>query len=83
MRTTTSPTLEDEEEDVLKAFLGDHGVTFANAIDEEQKLADAYHLTKIPSCFFVDKNGAVVFAMQGDEFNPELAEKIVEALAKN
>ncbi len=76
-------TLEDEEEDVLKAFLVDHGVTFANAIDEEQKLADAYHLTKIPSCFFVDKKGAVVYAMQGDEFNPELAEKIVEALAKN
>jgi cytochrome c biogenesis protein CcmG/thiol:disulfide interchange protein DsbE len=48
-----------DNESPAMAYLQDYGVTYANGLDTQQKIAKAYRITGVPETFFIDANGTV------------------------
>jgi len=75
-------TLEEEDEDYLKEFLDGLGITYIIALDTGQKLADAFHLTKVPTCFVIDKQGIVQYTFKDEEYDTNAINGLVAELLK-
>lgn len=41
------------------AYLQQYGVTYANGLDTQQKIAKAFRITGVPETFFIDRDGIV------------------------
>ena len=58
----------DQREDpaIVRSYLKRFGVTFAVGIDDSQQLGTDLHLIGLPSSFFVDRDGVIRDAVDGE-----------------
>ena len=58
----------DQREDpaIVRSYVKRFGVTFAVGIDDSQQLGTDLHLTGLPSSFFVDRDGVIREAVDGE-----------------
>ena len=73
----------DQREDaaVVKAYVKRFGVTFPVGIDEGQLLGTQMHLIGLPSSFFIDRNGVIRDAVDGEMTYEVMSEKARSLLA--
>lgn len=73
----------DQREDpaVVESYVKRFGVTFAVGIDETQTLGTDLHLIGLPSSFFVDRNGIIRDAVDGEMTFDVMTEKTRSLLA--
>jgi thiol-disulfide isomerase/thioredoxin len=57
---------QGEDAATARAFARRFGVTFPVGVDAEQKLGTLLHLAGLPSSFFVDRNGRIREAVDGE-----------------
>lgn len=72
---------QGEDPEVVKAYVKQFGVGFPVAVDREQRLGTALHLIGMPSSFFVDRNGVVRDAIDGEMTYAMMSEKTQRLLA--
>ncbi|HLW79741.1 MAG TPA: TlpA disulfide reductase family protein, partial [Terriglobia bacterium] len=56
----------DQDEDQLKKFVADHGLTFPMARDPNQTLAGRYGTFKFPESYILDRDGRVAEKIVGE-----------------
>jgi thiol-disulfide isomerase/thioredoxin len=73
----------DQREDpaVVLAYARRFGVTFPIGIDDDQRLATNLHLVGLPSSFFVDGDGVIRDAVDGEMTYDEMTRKASSLLA--
>jgi thiol-disulfide isomerase/thioredoxin len=73
----------DQREDpaVVRAFVRRFGVTFAVGIDADQTLGTELHLIGMPSSVFVDRDGVIRDAVDGEMTYDEMTDKARSLLA--
>jgi cytochrome c biogenesis protein CcmG, thiol:disulfide interchange protein DsbE len=73
----------DQREDstVVRSYLRRFGVTFAVGVDNGQQLGTDLHLIGLPSSFFVDRNGVIRDAVDGEMTYDVMNEKARSLLA--
>lgn len=72
---------QGEDPNVVKAYVKQFGVGFPVAVDSEQRLGTALHLVGMPSSFFVDRQGVVREAVDGEMTYAMMSEKTQQLLA--
>ncbi|HXW76206.1 MAG TPA: TlpA disulfide reductase family protein [Candidatus Eremiobacteraceae bacterium] len=71
---------------IVRAYVRRFGVTFPVGIDDGQQLGTALHLIGLPSSFFVDRDGVIREAVDGEMTFDEMTaktEQLVAADARN
>jgi len=73
----------DQREDasVVRSYLQRFGVTFAVGVDDGQRVGTDLHLIGLPSSFFVDRNGIIRDAVDGEMTYDVMNEKARSLLA--
>jgi hypothetical protein len=73
----------DQREDpaVVRAYVKRFGVTFSVGIDDGQVLGTELHLIGLPSSFFVDRNGVIRDAVDGEMTYDVMMEKAMALVA--
>jgi peroxiredoxin len=73
-----------DDPEKIEAFAGQHGIHFAELVDESGSVTKMYRVRMIPSFFLIDADGFVVWSRVGldDEGFAELRGKIQEGLKK-
>ncbi len=73
----------DQREDpaVVQSYVKRFGVTFAVGIDDGQRLGTDLHLIGLPSSFFVDRDGIIRDAVDGEMTYKMMSEKARALLA--
>ncbi len=66
---------QGEDPGTAKAYADRFGITFAVGVDGGQRLGTALHLVGLPSSFFIDKNGVIREAVDGEMTYETMAEK--------
>jgi len=72
---------QGEDPEVVKAYVKQFGVGFPVAVDKDQRLGTALHLVGMPSSFFVDRQGVVRDAIDGEMSYAMMSEKAQRLLA--
>lgn len=75
-----------EDPEVVRAYVKRFGVTFRVGIDGEQQLGTQLHLIGLPSSFFIDRNGIIRDAVDGEmtyEVMSEKAKSLLASLPRN
>jgi len=67
----------DQREDpsLVQSYVKRFGVTFAVGVDNDQRLGTDLHLIGLPSSFFVDRNGIIRDAVDGEMTYDVMTEK--------
>ena len=65
-RLTVVAVDQGEDPSIAKAYARRFGVTFPVAVDANQRLGTVLHLAGLPSSFFIDKNGVIRDAVDGE-----------------
>ena len=75
----------DQREDpaIVRSYVKRFGVTFAVGIDDSQQLGTDLHLIGLPSSFFVDRDGVIRDAVDGEMTYDVMSAKARVLLAQN
>jgi hypothetical protein len=73
----------DQREDpsVVQSYVKRFGVTFTVGVDDGQRLGTDLHLIGLPSSFFVDRNGVIRDAVDGEMTYDVMTEKAQALIA--
>jgi cytochrome c biogenesis protein CcmG, thiol:disulfide interchange protein DsbE len=72
---------QGEDPRTAKAYADRFGITFAVGVDAGQRLGTALHLAGLPSSFFIDKNGVIREAVDGEMTYESMAQKAERLIA--
>ena len=72
---------QGEDAQVVSAYVKQFGVGFPVYIDRDQRVGTMLHLIGLPSSFFVDRNGIVRDAVDGEMTYQMMAEKAQRLVA--
>lgn len=73
---------EGESLEVIKAFVRRFELTYPIVLDQSQQLGTQLHLAGLPSSFFVDKNGIIRDAVDGEMTYQTMVEKSQQLFAE-
>jgi thiol-disulfide isomerase/thioredoxin len=54
-----------EKEQEVIAFMGEHGLSFPAALDEDGKVSGAYGIQAIPTSYLLDRDGKIILRLVG------------------
>ena len=80
-RLTVIAIDQREDASVVRSYVKRFGVTFAVGVDDGQQLGTDLHLIGLPSSFFVDRNGIIRDAVDGEMTYDVMNEKARSLLA--
>ena len=72
---------QGEDEQVVKAYVKQFGVDFPVYLDNDQRIGTALHLVGLPSSFFVDSNGIIRDAVDGEMTYDMMSDKAQHLIA--
>lgn len=67
---------EDEDENAWKAFVGNHGMTWAQRFDGDSSLMNTYHVRALPTYVLLGKDGQEVQRYEGEDPAVSIMERI-------
>ncbi|MCE5252336.1 redoxin domain-containing protein [bacterium] len=80
VRVVGIDTMEREEAETVKTFLGGHGITCRVLLDSDEIVMEQYGLQKIPAFFIIDTKGIVRYTHMGKPSDEALPDRQVEEL---
>jgi thiol-disulfide isomerase/thioredoxin len=80
-RLTVVAIDQGEDAQVVKAYVKQFNVGFPVFLDREQRIGTMLHLVGLPSSFFVDRNGVVRDAVDGEMTYQMMSEKAHRLIA--